>query len=280
MFGPVLMRAAQPAPGCYDRAVPFRNPRSSSVRGYVRDAVPVDGEPFAGFRRPGLVVTRGAGRTDLETLLSELDRGDLLIVPSLDHLDFSLRRVFRMLDDLAERDVGFVSLAERLDSRAAHAPAALAMMRALLDAERRLACLARRRPASSCRDGMLERSRRAVAPWIEQVRRDRPALSWDRIVRRVAASHPGVRVPSAALLRRHVRRLVAAGDLPPSVLERVPRSSARGSEAARRAREMSSALPGASLRDIGARLSSEGILPPRAAAWSPQTVKRLLADPL
>lgn len=220
---------------------------------------------------------------DLVSIASSLEEGDVLVTPSLDHLGASMWKVFDMIDDLRSRGVGFVSIAEGVDTRRESVLAALDIMRSVLSAERRLVARrsaeARTRPIPTVSeaDPRLERSRRVAASWIDDVREHRPRLSWDELVDHVERSgREGVSL-TASLMRRHVRRLVEAGDLPDSVLDRAQRrTEEEGLRASRRARELAAGRPDMSLREIGAALEAEGILPPRADAWSAQTVKRLL----
>jgi len=227
----------------------------------------------------------GLAFADLLSATAMLGPGDLLVVPSLDHLGVSMWRVFDMLDDLRARDVGFVSIGEGVDTREERVSAALDIMRSVLSAERRL--VSRRSAEARARavdapppppgDPLLERSRKVAAPWIDDVREHRPRMTWDQLVDRVEASGKEGSSLTASLMRRHVRRLVAAGDLPHTVLDRTQRQPEEETDrAARRAREIAAAHPALSLRDIGQALEAEGIRPPRAECWSAQTVKRLL----
>ena len=229
----------------------------------------------------------GAGRIstgpDLASVLATLRSGDVLVIPALDHLDRSMWRVFDLLDDLAKRDVSFVSIHEGVDTRNPSVAGTLRAMRMMLDAERRL--VARRSAEARAGtaspqapvDPLLERSRAAAAPWIDDVRENRPRLTWEELVERVEQSGRDAGPLSASLMRRHVRRLVAAGDLPQSVLDRAQRGQDyASSKAALRARELQREDPTMSLRAIAAALEAEGVMPPRAEGWSAQTVKRLL----
>lgn len=265
--------------GCYNRDEAVGNPSGARIFAYALETVGWDAEPFsAELDRRG-----GACRIldgDLPAILGRARPGDVLVVPSLDHFGISMWRVFEVLGDLRRRGIVFVSVAEGIDTSLPHVEAALAIMGSMLDAERRF--MARRRdeaasPRSEPRDPLLERSREAAAPWIEMVREHRPHLAWDRLVERVAASGADVTGLSSGHMRRHVRRLVEAGDLPPSVMGRAaPDRAVEIDRAARRAREMAEEVPSPSLREIGVRLVGEGLLPPRAEAWSAQTVKRLM----
>lgn len=256
-----------------------------SVVGYRRSADGMAGEDairvlekFGAHR-----IVSGAIRADLDRVVDGLAQGDVLVVPSLDHLAVSMWRVFDMLDELDRRGISFVSIGEGVDTRVRSVREALDMMRSVLAAERRLVARrsaeGRSEPPVPANDPLLERSRRVAAPWIDVVRENRPRLTWEQLVERIARQGRDVSPLTASLMRRHVRRLVAAGDLPESVLERSQRVHEKSVvEAACRAREIASSDPGLSLREIGARLEAEGIMPVRAEAWSAQTVKRLLED--
>jgi hypothetical protein len=228
----------------------------------------------------------GIGDADLADALSRLDEGDVLVVSSLDHLGQSTWRIFDLLDDLAGRGIAFVSLTEGIDTRDAAVAGALRAMRSMLDAERRLVARrsseARAAPGDPVprtpdrRDVLLERSRLVAAPWIDDVRENRPRLTWEQLVERVERSGRDTGPLSASLMRRHVRRLVAAGDLPESVLDRAQRGQDGASvRAAERVREMLKENPSLSLRRVAMALEMEGFTPPRADSWSAQTVKRL-----
>lgn len=221
--------------------------------------------------------------SDLRPLMSELSAGDVLAVTSLDHLSISMWHVLDMLEDLRERHVSFVSLDEGVDTRDDRFVQALDMMRALLDAERRLvsrrsaeARMDARSEKCETRDRLVQRSRLVAAPWIGDVLEHRPHVTWDRLVDLVARQG-GPEAPSPSLMRRHVRRLVEAGEIPSHVMSRTQRTQDETMiDAGARAREMAAAYPDLSLREIGLRLEAEGLLPPRAETWSAQTVKRLL----
>lgn len=261
-------------------------PLSGSTIGYIRQSG--DAPDREAVRRlaafgAGRIVP-GVSREDLAGLVASLAAGDVLVVASLDHLAVSMWRVFDMLDELQAREVAFVSIDEGVDTREERVSEALDLMRSVLAAERRL--VARRSaegrsegPPPAANDPLLERSRRVAAPWLDAVRAHRPQLTWEQLVEHVAQSGADVSPLSASLMRRHVRRLVEAGDLPASVLDRAQRAQEDAAiDAGRRARAIAAEHPEFSLREIGLRLEGEGLLPPRADSWSAQTVKRLLAE--
>lgn len=265
----------------------IRLPSDPCVRrivGYTGPEHSVDDGDAEALRSFGVDrVLRGIPFAELASIASSLVEGDVIVSPSLDHLGASMWKVFDLLDDLRARGIGFVSLAEGVDTREERVSAALDIMRSVLSAERRLVARrsaeARARPveAAAPQDPRLERSRRVAAAWIEDVREHRPRLTWDELVDHVERSGREGEALTASLMRRHVRRLVKAGDLPGSVLDRTRRRAEEDTgRAARRAREIAAEDPSRSLRDIGTALEAEGIRPPRAEAWSAQTVKRLL----
>jgi hypothetical protein len=254
------------------------------VIGYAGSAHPADDVGAEALRAFGVDrLLCGIPFPELVAIATSLDGGDVVVTPSLDHLGASMWKVFDLLDDLRARGVGFVSMAEGVDTREERVSAALDIMRSVLSAERRLVARrsaeARARPVevAPSHDPQLERSRRVAASWIEDVREHRPRLTWNELVDHVERSGREGEALTASLMRRHVRRLVEAGDLPGSVLERAQRRAEEDAgRAARRARELVAEDPSRSLRDIGTALEAEGIRPPRAEAWSAQTVKRLL----
>lgn len=118
----------------------------------------------------------------------------------------------------------------------------------------------------------LARARRNSRGWIDVVRLNRPNLPWHIVIGMIRST--GADVPNQETLVRHVRRLVAAGDLPEAVLDRARAS--RNEPARDIARRIAADRPGSSLRAIGRELDALGVRPARAASWSPQTVKALL----
>ena len=81
---------------------------------------------FAALRRAGCkkiyketATGRDAGRPELEQCLGRLKDGDTLMVWRLDRLGASLRDLIEIVNRLAARKAGFVSLTERLDTRTA-----------------------------------------------------------------------------------------------------------------------------------------------------------------
>ena len=124
------------------------------------------------------------------------------------------------------------------------------------------------------RDRMLAVSRDTSGPWLEVVRAHRPLTSWSRVTDMVEA-RTGARMTTATL-KRHVRRLVAAGDLPAAVMARAPMTGNGG--ARETARRIAREDPGKSLRGIGRELQLLGVTPARAATWSAASVSLLLGD--
>lgn len=269
---------------CYDDPGRTGNPLRPVVCGYLSSssddsdgAGAVHDEAFGGH--PVTRVERGSSPADFLALVSTLSSGDVLVVPSLVHVGLSIRRTLAAIASMESAGVRFVSVAEGVDTATPDVSRSLAVMRSILDAERRLMARRRSDAAETGPEGdqALERSRKVMGPWIGEVLEHRPALTWERLVERLERSGRGSAVLSAPSMRRHARRLVDAGDLPVSVMDRAQRPGP-APDAVTRARELAASVPRPSLREIAKMLEEEGVMPPRAEAWSATTVRRLLED--
>lgn len=77
-------------------------------------------------------------RPQLDKLLEHLRPGDTVVVWRLDRLGRSLRNLIALVEDLAEREVGFMSLTEAIDTTTAGGKLIFSIFGALAEFERSL----------------------------------------------------------------------------------------------------------------------------------------------
>ena len=81
---------------------------------------------------------KSAARPELEQCLKALRAGDTLVVWRLDRLGRSLKDLLRIVDDLKERGISFVSLTEKIETDTAAGKMAFHLFGALSEFERSL----------------------------------------------------------------------------------------------------------------------------------------------
>jgi len=79
-----------------------------------------------------------ASRPQLDRMLDHLREGDVVVVWRLDRLGRSLKNLIALVEDLAERGVGFRSLSESIDTTTANGRLFFSVMGALAEFERDL----------------------------------------------------------------------------------------------------------------------------------------------
>lgn len=79
-----------------------------------------------------------ASRPQLDRMLDHLREGDVVVVWRLDRLGRSLKNLIALVEDLAERGVGFRSLSESIDTTTANGKLFFGIMGALAEFERDL----------------------------------------------------------------------------------------------------------------------------------------------
>ena len=79
-----------------------------------------------------------ASRPELDRMLAHLREGDVVVVWRLDRLGRSLKNLIALVEDLAERGVGFRSLSEPIDTTTANGRLFFSVMGALAEFERDL----------------------------------------------------------------------------------------------------------------------------------------------
>lgn len=248
-------------------------------------------------------VESGASRTrpQLKRCMEALEEGDVLVVARFDRLARSVPHLYEIMEDFKARGVGFRSLRESFDTTTPSGRLMVGLLTLIAQFERELIhdrslagiAAARERgvmfgnPGIRARDPVaianmkigqaeayLRRARSSSRPWIGHIVRMRPHETWKAVHDHITRTLPAGQAPTMETMVTTVRRLVAAGDIPQEVLERAPNS--RNEKIEDIARSIHSDNPGMSLRGIGRELERRGHRPARAAAWSAQTVARLL----
>src|SRR5664280_1501885 len=79
-----------------------------------------------------------ASRPELDRMLDQLRPGDVVVVWRLDRLGRSLKNLITLVEELAERGVGFRSLSESIDTTTANGKLFFSIMGALAEFERDL----------------------------------------------------------------------------------------------------------------------------------------------
>jgi hypothetical protein len=125
-------------------------------------------------------------------------------------------------------------------------------------------------------DGYMERLNEAAQDWVPHVRRLRPYMAWEDVLRVVNAPLPHDRRWSQSRLLRAVNAYVRDGFLPATVLDRAPRR-----ETDDRLPAIVAAIKGAdpdiTLQAICERLEAMRERTPRGrTSWQPSSVKMLL----
>ena len=240
-------------------------------------------------------------RPALARLLAQIRSGDTLVVVRLDRLARSLAHLLQVIETLEARGAHFRSLGDPIDTATPQGRFSLQVMGAVAELERALirertkaglrsaraqgrvggnpALRAGDREAirnlRMARDETYFRKLEASADgWLPLMRRHRPAMPWEDLARLVTArTGQGW---SVERLKRATKRYVRDGLLPPSVLERAPRSTPDDRLLAIVA-GMRHADPDLTLAGIATRLEQMRERTSRGnAKWFPSTVRLLL----
>lgn len=190
-------------------------------------------------------------RPVLTTLLRSIGAGDTLVVVRLDRLARSLSHLLEVIEGLEARGASFRSLRDPIDSGSPQGKFALQVLGAAAELERSLirdrtisglrsardqgrvggnpALVGKdarmiRRMAQGRREVWLDKVVDQSSAWMGLVRRFRPGMPWEDLVRMLNASLPADQGDwSEKRLLRAVRAMVDSGMLEKSVLERAPR---------------------------------------------------------
>ncbi len=125
-------------------------------------------------------------------------------------------------------------------------------------------------------DGYIERLNETAQDWVPHVRRLRPDLAWEDVLRIINGPLPEVRRWNQSRLLRAVKAYVRDGFLPESVLARAGRRETDDRLPAIVA-AIKGADPGITLQAICTRLEAMRERTPRGrTSWQPSSVKMLL----
>jgi DNA invertase Pin-like site-specific DNA recombinase len=243
-------------------------------------------------------------RPVLARVLDRMRKGDTLVVVRIDRLARSLSHLLEVIERLDARGAHFRSLTDPIDTASPQGKFTLQVLGAAAEFERALIRertraglvsaraqgrvggnpgLRARDPAAVRKvqaarlDGYVARLGETAADWVPHVRRLRPAMPWEDVLRIVNAGLPPGRSRwTQARLIRAVRRYVAEGFLPDSVLGRAPRA-----ETDDRLPALVAAIRGAdpdiTLQAICDRLEAMRERTPRGRGrWQPSSVRMLL----
>jgi DNA invertase Pin-like site-specific DNA recombinase len=247
----------------------------------------------------------GGSRTRpvLARVLDQLRGGDTLVVVRIDRLARSLSHLLEIIERLEAKGAHFRSLQDPIDTSSPQGKFSLQVLGAAAEFERALirertkAGLASARtkgrvggnpglrakdPAAlrkvrlARQDGYIERLNETAQDWVPHVRRLRPDLAWEDVLRIVNGPLPRERQWTQSRLLRAVNAYVRDGFLLEAVLDRAGRR-----ETDDRLPAIIAAIKGAdpeiTLQAICTRLEAMRERTPRGrTSWQPSSVKMLL----
>lgn len=244
-------------------------------------------------------------RPVLARLLEQMRKGDTLIVVRIDRLARSLSHLLDVIERLEAKGAFFRSIEDPIDTASPQGKFTLQVLGAAAEFERALirertkAGLASARtkgriggnpglrakdPAAlrkillARHDGYVERLADTATEWVPYVRRLRPEMAWEDVLRIVNAQLPESRRWTQPRLLRATRAYVGEGFLPAAVLKRAARRSTDD-----RLPAIVAAIKGAdtdiTLQAICDRLEAMRERTPRGRTkWQPSSVKMLLGQ--
>ena len=242
-------------------------------------------------------------RPVLARLLERIGKGDTLVVVRIDRLARSLSHLLEVIERLEAKGAFFRSIQDPIDTGSPQGKFTLQVLGAAAEFERALirertkAGLASARtkgrvggnpglrardPAAlrkvrlARQDGYIERLNETAQDWVPHVRRLRPDLAWEDLVRIINGPLPEARRWTQSRLLRAVNAYVRDGFLPATVLDRAgPR--ARDDRLPAIVAGIKGADPDITLQAICARLENMRERTPRGrTSWQPSSVKMLL----
>lgn len=243
-------------------------------------------------------------RPVLARLMERIGKGDVLVVVRIDRLARSLAHLLEILDRLETKGAHFRSLNDPIDTSSPQGKFTLQVLGAAAEFERALirertkAGLlsaraqgrvggnpglragdprAIRKVVQARRESYLDRLNGTAADWVPLVRRHRPDMPWEDLVRLINARLPaGHESWTLTRLRRAVGAYVAEGMLPATLLAPAP-PAARDDRLPTLVAALKGADPGMTLQQICDRLEAMRERTPRGRAkWQPSSVKMLL----
>lgn len=242
-------------------------------------------------------------RPVLGRVLDRVRKGDTLVVVRIDRLARSLSHLLEVIEKLEAKDAFFRSLQDPIDTASPQGKFTLQVLGAAAEFERALirertkAGLASARsegrvggnpglrakdPAAlhkvrlARQDGYMERLGETAQDWVPHVRRLRPDMPWEDVLRMINAPLPPDRRWTQSRLLRAVKAYVRDGFLPESILGRAGRRDTDDRLPAIVA-AIKGADPDITLQAICDRLEAMRERTPRGRSkWQPSSVRMLL----
>jgi DNA invertase Pin-like site-specific DNA recombinase len=242
-------------------------------------------------------------RPVLARVLERVGKGDTLVVVRIDRLARSLSHLLDVIERLDAKGAFFRSIQDPIDTASPQGKFTLQVLGAAAEFERALirertkAGLASARskgrvggnPGLRARDpaalhkvrlarqnGYMERLNGTAQDWVPQVRRLRPDMAWEDVLRIINGPLPQARRWSQSRLLRAVKAYVRDGFLPATVLGRAGRRDNDDRLPAIVA-GIKGANPEITLQEICSRLEAMREWTPRGRkSWQPSSVKMLL----
>ena len=247
---------------------------------------------------------RSRARPVLARVLDRVGKGETLVVVRIDRLARSLSHLLEVIERLEARSAYFRSLQDPIDTASPQGKFTLQVLGAAAEFERALIQERTRAGLSSARaagrvggnpglrardpaairklrlarlNAYLDRLGDSAVDWVPYVRRLRPHMAWEDVVRVINAPLPPDRRWSQSRLLRAVRAYVHDGLLPDTVLGRAPRRDSDDRLPALIA-AIRGADPDITLQAICDRLEAMRERTPRGRnRWQPSSVRMLLA---
>lgn len=267
-------------------------PQSQALR--TADCAEIHEEQASGGNRSRPVLAR---------VLDRIGKGDTLVVMRIDRLARSLSHLLEIIERLEAKGAFFRSLQDPIDTASPQGKFTLQVLgaaaefeRALIRERTRAGLMAARSqgriggnpgvrrgdPAAMRKirlarhEGYMERLNESAQDWVPQVRRLRPDMAWEDVLRLINAPLPEARRWTQSRLLRAVKAYVRDGMLPESVLGRATRKMTSD-----RLPVLVAAIRGAdpqiTLQAICDRLEAMREPTPRGRRqWQPSSVKMLL----
>jgi DNA invertase Pin-like site-specific DNA recombinase len=242
-------------------------------------------------------------RPVLARVLERVAKGDTLVIVRIDRLARSLSHLLEVIERLEAKGAFFRSIEDPIDTASPQGKFTLQVLGAAAEFERALirertkAGLASARsqgriggnPGLRARDpdalrkvrlarqdGYMERLNDSAQEWVPQVRRLRPDMAWEDVLRIINAPLPPARRWSQSRLLRAVRAYVRDGFLEQTVLGRAGRRDTDDRLPAIVA-AIKGADPDITLQAICERLEAMRERTPRGRSrWQPSSVRMLL----
>jgi DNA invertase Pin-like site-specific DNA recombinase len=243
-------------------------------------------------------------RPVLARVLDRIGRGDTLVVVRIDRLARSLSHLLEVIERLEAKGAYFRSIQDPIDTGSPQGKFTLQVLGAAAEFERALIRERTRAGLASARsqgriggnpglrardpdairklrlarqDSYIEKLNETAQDWVPHVRRLRPDMAWEDVLRIVNAPLPPSGRWSQARLLRAVNAYVRDGFLPASVLGRAARRDTDDRLPAIVA-AIRGADPDITLQAICDRLEAMRERTPRGrTSWQPSSVKMLLA---